>query len=64
MVCKYRGKYRQAEKYYKLAARHAPRCLPDQRDRSFFLANIYHNLEACGILAASSALASAMPGSP
>lgn len=44
MVSKYRGKYGQAEKYYKLAARHAPRCLPDQRDRSFFLANIHHNL--------------------
>jgi tetratricopeptide (TPR) repeat protein len=43
MVCKYLGKFRQAEKYYRLSLRHARRCIEDP-ERTSFLANIYHNL--------------------
>lgn len=43
MVCKYLGKFKQAEKYYRLSLRHTPHCLAG-RERKFFLANLYHNL--------------------
>lgn len=43
MVCKYLGKLDSAERYYRLALRHACRC-PGSPEREFFLANLYHNL--------------------
>jgi tetratricopeptide (TPR) repeat protein len=43
MVCKYLGKFKQAEKCYRLALRHAHRCIEDP-ERTSFLASIYHNL--------------------
>lgn len=43
IVCKYSGKLRSAERYYRLALGHASR-LPDTPERNFFLANLYHNL--------------------
>jgi tetratricopeptide (TPR) repeat protein len=44
MVCKYRGKYRQAEKYYRLSLRHATACFTDEAELANALASIYHNL--------------------
>src|SRR5947209_1979818 len=43
MVCKYLGKFDSAERYYRLALRHA-RQHPKSPEREFFLANLYHNL--------------------
>lgn len=43
MVCKYLGKFRRAEKYYRLSLRFAARFV-EEPDRTSFLAGIYHNL--------------------
>jgi tetratricopeptide (TPR) repeat protein len=43
IVCKYLGKLDSAERYYRLALRHA-RQHPQSPERQFFLANLYHNL--------------------
>lgn len=43
MVCKYLGQLDSAERYYRLALRHA-RSSTNDPDRQFFLANLYHNL--------------------
>jgi tetratricopeptide (TPR) repeat protein len=43
IVCKYLGKLDSAERYYRLALRHA-RQHPKSPEREFFLANLYHNL--------------------
>ena len=43
MVCKYLGKFDSAERYYRLALRHARRH-PVSPGREFFLATLYHNL--------------------
>src|ERR1700730_17638050 len=42
MVYKYLGKFKKSEQFYRLALRHAPRCL-ERRERDFFLATLYHN---------------------
>ena len=43
MVCKYLGKFDKAEDYYRQALRDA-RLAPENTDRDFFLADLYHNL--------------------
>jgi Tfp pilus assembly protein PilF len=43
IVCKYLGKLDAAERYYRLALRHARRH-PKSPDCEFFVANLYHNL--------------------
>jgi len=43
MVSKYLGKFDTAERYYRLALRHADGCFSSP-EREFFLANLYHNL--------------------
>lgn len=43
MVCKYSGKFDAAERYYRLALRHARRCAKGP-EREFFIATLYHNL--------------------
>src|SRR6266581_6901464 len=43
MVCKYGGEFDMAERYYRLALRHARRCFTGKA-RDFFLANVRHNL--------------------